>query len=371
MGGGSGDRSRPPPAGEGHAAGLARTGGAALGRVRVLPEGGPTQEAGDPVRPGCWAPRQLGPPTSLHRGSQDVCLRRRLPPGLGAGEGPAPGLPLLLVPGEEKEGVRARPSGPGPACGVFPSLARAWGPPPLLLALLWGRLQKCWIFRGLRGRFGSRVCCLPGAREHRGCGEVLVSGCPTRAGELCARLAHAVCVLRVRGELREPGPVSRLLSRRPAWDGDRQACGRPGVGPATPVPAWCPVPLSQAEVCSGTVADVLQSVVSGADGCIFSFGHTSLGKRPPIFPVRSLWASFCRKDGGNGLSHAGSGWAQDRGWGHVERKPPAVLGGRGTLVSVSPGRTWEAAGRGWALRACQGECRDLTRPCAPQASPTP
>ncbi|KAM5337780.1 kinesin-like protein KIF26A [Glossophaga mutica] len=39
-----------------------------------------------------------------------------------------------------------------------------------------------------------------------------------------------------------------------------------------------PPDSEQAEVCSGTVADVLQSVVSGADGCIFSFGHTSLGK---------------------------------------------------------------------------------------------
>ncbi|KAF6130614.1 kinesin family member 26A [Phyllostomus discolor] len=39
-----------------------------------------------------------------------------------------------------------------------------------------------------------------------------------------------------------------------------------------------PPDSEQAEVCSGTVADVLQSVVSGADGCIFSFGPTSLGK---------------------------------------------------------------------------------------------
>ncbi|XP_057588371.1 kinesin-like protein KIF26A [Hippopotamus amphibius kiboko] len=38
-----------------------------------------------------------------------------------------------------------------------------------------------------------------------------------------------------------------------------------------------PQDSEQAEVCSGTVADVLQSVVSGADGCIFSFGHASLG----------------------------------------------------------------------------------------------
>ncbi|XP_076011027.1 kinesin-like protein KIF26A [Genypterus blacodes] len=35
---------------------------------------------------------------------------------------------------------------------------------------------------------------------------------------------------------------------------------------------------SQAEVCSGTVAEVIQSVVNGADGCIFCFGHADLGK---------------------------------------------------------------------------------------------
>uniref|UniRef100_A0A8C4SZW3 Kinesin family member 26A n=1 Tax=Erpetoichthys calabaricus TaxID=27687 RepID=A0A8C4SZW3_ERPCA len=35
---------------------------------------------------------------------------------------------------------------------------------------------------------------------------------------------------------------------------------------------------SQAEVCSGTVAEVIQSVVNGADGCVFCFGHVRLGK---------------------------------------------------------------------------------------------
>ncbi|KAM9435528.1 kinesin-like protein KIF26A [Clarias gariepinus] len=35
---------------------------------------------------------------------------------------------------------------------------------------------------------------------------------------------------------------------------------------------------SQPEVCSGTVAEVIQSVVNGADGCIFCFGHANLGK---------------------------------------------------------------------------------------------
>ncbi|XP_053469911.1 kinesin-like protein KIF26A [Ictalurus furcatus] len=35
---------------------------------------------------------------------------------------------------------------------------------------------------------------------------------------------------------------------------------------------------SQAELCSGTVAEVIQSVLNGADGCIFCFGHADLGK---------------------------------------------------------------------------------------------
>ncbi|KAM8832844.1 kinesin-like protein KIF26A [Spinachia spinachia] len=35
---------------------------------------------------------------------------------------------------------------------------------------------------------------------------------------------------------------------------------------------------SQADVCSGVVCDVIQSVVNGADGCIFCFGHAHLGK---------------------------------------------------------------------------------------------
>lgn len=36
--------------------------------------------------------------------------------------------------------------------------------------------------------------------------------------------------------------------------------------------------FAQAEVCSGTVAEVIQSVVNGADGCIFCFGHVKVGK---------------------------------------------------------------------------------------------
>jgi len=35
---------------------------------------------------------------------------------------------------------------------------------------------------------------------------------------------------------------------------------------------------SQVEVCSGSLVDVLQSVVSGSEGCLFSYGHAGLGK---------------------------------------------------------------------------------------------
>ncbi|KAL1791447.1 kinesin KIF26A isoform X2 [Sigmodon hispidus] len=67
------------------------------------------------------------------------------------------------------------------------------------------------------------------------------------------------------------------------------AAGPPGCAglrhaPTAPVPkmfafdAVFPQDSEQAEICSGTVADVLQSVVGGTDGCIFSFGHMNLGK---------------------------------------------------------------------------------------------
>ncbi|XP_061621804.1 kinesin-like protein KIF26B isoform X2 [Phyllopteryx taeniolatus] len=39
-----------------------------------------------------------------------------------------------------------------------------------------------------------------------------------------------------------------------------------------------PSDASQAEVCAGTVAEVIHSVVNGADGCVFCFGHSKLGK---------------------------------------------------------------------------------------------
>ena len=34
----------------------------------------------------------------------------------------------------------------------------------------------------------------------------------------------------------------------------------------------------QVEVCSGSLVDILQAVVSGTDGCLFSYGYAGLGK---------------------------------------------------------------------------------------------
>ncbi|XP_052437282.1 kinesin-like protein KIF26A isoform X4 [Carassius gibelio] len=49
---------------------------------------------------------------------------------------------------------------------------------------------------------------------------------------------------------------------------------------------------SQAEVCSGTVAEVIQSVVNGADGCIFCFGHVKVGKTYTMIGMDSSMQSL-------------------------------------------------------------------------------
>uniref|UniRef100_A0A5F9DA04 Kinesin family member 26B n=1 Tax=Oryctolagus cuniculus TaxID=9986 RepID=A0A5F9DA04_RABIT len=68
---------------------------------------------------------------------------------------------------------------------------------------------------------------------------------------------------------------------------DPLTCGGQGAFPkrGSQVPpkmfafdAVFPQDASQAEVCAGTVAEVIQSVVNGADGCVFCFGHAKLGK---------------------------------------------------------------------------------------------
>lgn len=59
----------------------------------------------------------------------------------------------------------------------------------------------------------------------------------------------------------------------------------------TPLSLICLQFFFQAEVCSGTVAEVIQSVVNGADGCIFCFGHVKLGELPNSLQLitMSVW----------------------------------------------------------------------------------
>lgn len=92
--------------------------------------------------------------------------------------------------------------------------------------------------------------------------------------------------------------------------------------------------FSQAEVCSGTVAEVIQSVVNGADGCIFCFGQVKLGKllhwqqirqEPLLAKENSHCSLLATLDVHNWLSGAlgwvkeweigGKEWVVSMGWG--------------------------------------------------------
>ncbi|XP_053451527.1 kinesin-like protein KIF26A isoform X3 [Nycticebus coucang] len=98
------------------------------------------------------------------------------------------------------------------------------------------------------------------------------------------------CLVRATSKAKDSsGSVGKVDPRKKQVTLYDPAAGPPGcAGPrraATAVlprmfafDAIFPPDSEQAEICSGTLADVLQSVVSGADGCIFSFGHMSLGK---------------------------------------------------------------------------------------------
>ena len=37
----------------------------------------------------------------------------------------------------------------------------------------------------------------------------------------------------------------------------------------------------QTEVCSGSLTEIIQGVVAGADGCVFTYGYSKLGKSIP------------------------------------------------------------------------------------------
>uniref|UniRef100_A0A8C4NPF3 Kinesin motor domain-containing protein n=1 Tax=Eptatretus burgeri TaxID=7764 RepID=A0A8C4NPF3_EPTBU len=86
-------------------------------------------------------------------------------------------------------------------------------------------------------------------------------------------------------EVSDSGTILKVDSRRKqvtlfdaAGSGSNSRHASLAMPRVFPVDAAFPHDASQAEVCAGTVPEVIQSVVNGADGCIFPFGSLRLGK---------------------------------------------------------------------------------------------
>nr|XP_014349320.1 PREDICTED: kinesin-like protein KIF26A [Latimeria chalumnae] len=103
--------------------------------------------------------------------------------------------------------------------------------------------------------------------------KVMVRICPSQGTH---DTSESMCFLKV-----DPRKKQMTLYD-PSANGHSNSGHRRAIAPAVPkmfaFDAVFSPDASQAEVCSGTVAEVIQSVVNGADGCIFCFGHVKLGK---------------------------------------------------------------------------------------------
>ncbi|XP_042359049.1 kinesin-like protein KIF26A isoform X2 [Plectropomus leopardus] len=116
-------------------------------------------------------------------------------------------------------------------------------------------------------RAGSKVKDTPGIGKVR----VMVRICSVHSSES----SESMSLLKVDGR-------KKLLTLCETSTGGQSAAAQRRSAAAAPktftFDAIFSQDASQAEVCSGTVADVIQSVVNGADGCIFCYGHANLGK---------------------------------------------------------------------------------------------
>ncbi|XP_047184540.1 kinesin-like protein KIF26A isoform X2 [Scophthalmus maximus] len=150
---------------------------------------------------------------------------------------------------------RRRRSHPGPASS---SSSPPQAPGPLLytggfsgaLRLLPPAIPPCLL------RAGSKIKDTPGMGKVR----VMVRICPVDSGESASFL--------------KVDSRKKQLSVMETSSGGR----RHSSAKTFSFDAVFPRDSSQAEVCACSVAEVVQSVVNGADGCIFCFGHTNLGK---------------------------------------------------------------------------------------------
>ncbi|XP_054475003.1 kinesin-like protein KIF26A [Anoplopoma fimbria] len=157
---------------------------------------------------------------------------------------------------------RRSPSGPAPS-GPAPSPGEAPGP-LLYSGGFSGALQvspppvpPCLL------RAGSKVKDAPGMGKVR----VMVRVCSVHSSES----SESVSLLKVDGR-------KKLLTLCETSAGGQTVQRRPSAPKTFSFDAIFSQDASQAEVCSGAVSEVIQSVVNGADGCIFCFGHANLGK---------------------------------------------------------------------------------------------
>uniref|UniRef100_A0A8C4QHM6 Kinesin motor domain-containing protein n=1 Tax=Eptatretus burgeri TaxID=7764 RepID=A0A8C4QHM6_EPTBU len=111
----------------------------------------------------------------------------------------------------------------------------------------------------------------PKAKESQGIGKVkvMLRISPGEPGETSAFLKADTGKAQV--ILHEPEPPNGLLSAAAR----RLAISAPKMFAFDAV--FCR-DATQAEVCAGSIGDVVQAVVNGADGCVFCFGHAKLGK---------------------------------------------------------------------------------------------
>ncbi|MED6286710.1 Kinesin-like protein kif26b [Characodon lateralis] len=116
-------------------------------------------------------------------------------------------------------------------------------------------------------RAGSKVKDTPGMGKVR----VMVRICSAHSNES----SESMSFLKVDGRKKQLTLIETLNSGNSASSQRRSSASPPKT---FTIDAVFTQDASQAEVCSGTVAEVIQSVVNGADGCIFCYGHANLGK---------------------------------------------------------------------------------------------
>ncbi|XP_028290351.1 kinesin-like protein KIF26B [Gouania willdenowi] len=104
--------------------------------------------------------------------------------------------------------------------------------------------------------------------------KVMVRVCPTSHSEI----TESSSFLKVDPRKKQITIMDPSANQTPSTTSQKRAGANQVPPKMFTFDAAFPPDASQAEVCAGTVAEVIQSVVNGADGCVFCFGHSKLGK---------------------------------------------------------------------------------------------